>query len=71
MKAQSKNKSMLVFVCLFVFVFVFVYFKEMNVKSQDSCLVFLEFSHKHSKFSSHDSILELCFNKQSWRNHRN
>lgn len=30
-------------------------------RSRDPCLVFLEFSNKHSEFS-HDSILGLCFN---------
>ena len=42
-KAQPRNKSMLL----------------KKLRSQDSCLVFLEFSHKHSEFPSCDSVLRL------------
>lgn len=31
-----------------------------KLRSQNLCLVFLAFSHKHSKFPSHDPILRLC-----------
>ena len=43
-KAQPKNNSLLL----------------KKLRSHDSCLVFLEFSHKHSEFPWHDFIRALC-----------